>query len=81
MCVMKCEYCEQEMTEYEVPVELFNIPFTNLSVWGIKKQLTCESCESDMAQADERDAYNAIEQSIGRQAYEEGFDDGQNTHR
>lgn len=72
---MRCKDCDEEMKLIDMPQAVFTIPFTNgrFAIWDWnKKGFYCEDC----AYESERKIHRAIEDSVDKQAYEEGFNDG-----
>jgi len=76
---MKCKGCEEEMKLTDMPQPVFTIPFTNgrFSIWDWnKKEWHCINCSYDSEHRREQEMIDAISESVGRKAYEEGFTDG-----
>ena len=77
---MKCTQCGEEMELQEMPCELFTIPFTNgrfcIWDWG-HKDWQCRECNMISENRRRDEIYNSIADSVGQEAYQQGFKDGQ----
>ena len=77
---MKCPTFKEEMRLVDMPCEIFAIPFTKsrFTVWDMNhKDWVCEFCAMEDQDRRRQDLEDSIAESIGREAYKEGFEDGQ----
>ena len=78
---MKCKQCGNEMQLVDMPQAIFIIPFTKgrFAIWDWnKKGWYCVFCAEESEEKRQADIEDSISNSIGQEAYEEGFRDGQN---
>lgn len=74
-----CKDCGEKMTLVNMPQPIFTIPFTKgrFVVWDWhKKERFCNQCAIDKQEQSARDTYDDMMDSVARQAYKEGYDDG-----
>jgi len=76
---MICKDCGEEMKLTDMPQAVFTIPFTGgrFCIWDWnKKEWFCSQCAIDSESRKHQEMIDSVAESVGRQAYEEGFADG-----